>query len=402
VQSKGEGEGFFHIDRRIWKLVCDRSDINVAAAYLGIATGTGSGNRVSFWSAQAIEKFTGLHNVRATAAIRELIAAGFVRLRDDSSRTRPIYELQSYLDIVGGLQRTVCSDGPEAKVLAALRRGRNLSPKEEVIARRLAVAGIIFCEGGDKFSSDPPPAEPAAQLIWLPNTLFTGTAQRESSPVKRLRSLGDLNALRLLIDLYQAQNLSADGGISRAALRHEYERKKCGERGKHIIWRFKSKQSLALCHSSTKTFWDPKMANNLIFSTLETLKSMALLEIVPHLVENANNDCEPIHGFGWDGAGEDLEMELGRAADQAAQHMLGEARLYTAVTEDGIEMMAPVWNTQANVQMVGVYRLTYRPHTQMTADWCRRMNERAVEWLGIYQQLNPPAIARPPIALEGW
>jgi hypothetical protein len=38
----------------------------------------------------------------------------------------------------------------------------------------------------------------------------------------------------------------------------------------------------------------------------------------------------------------------------------------------------------------------------MTADWCRRMNERAVEWLGIYQQLNPPAIARPPIALEGW
>jgi hypothetical protein len=176
VQSKGEGEGFFQIDRRIWKLVCDRSDLNVAAAYLGIATGTGSGNRVSFWSAQAIEKFTGLHNVRATAAIRELIAAGFVRLRDDSSRTRPIYELQSYLDIVGGLQRTVCSDGPEAKVLAALRRGRNLSPKEEVIARRLAVAGIIFCEGGDKFSSDPPPAEPAAQLIWLPNTLFTGTA----------------------------------------------------------------------------------------------------------------------------------------------------------------------------------------------------------------------------------
>jgi hypothetical protein len=352
VQSKGEGEGFFHIDRRIWKLVCDRSDINVAAAYLGIATGTGSGNRVSFWSAQAIEKFTGLHNVRATAAIRELIAAGFVRLRDDSSRTRPIYELQSYLDIVGGLQRTVCSDGPEAKVLAALRRGRNLSPKEEVIARRLAVAGIIFCEGGDKFSSDPPPAEPAAQLIWLPNTLFTGTAQRESSPVKRLRSLGDLNALRLLIDLYQAQNLSADGGISRAALRHEYERKKCGERCKHIIWGFKSKQSLALCHSSTKTFWDPKMANNLIFSTLETLKSTGLLEIVPHLVENANNDSEPIHGFGWDGAGEDLEMELGRAADQAAQHMLGEARLYTAVTEDGIEMMAPVWNTQANVQMV--------------------------------------------------
>lgn len=54
--------------------------------------------------------------------------------------------------------------------------------------------------------------------------------------MKRLRSLGDLNALRLLIDLCQAQNLSADGGISRAALRHEYERKKCGERCKHIIW----------------------------------------------------------------------------------------------------------------------------------------------------------------------
>lgn len=255
----------FHIDRRIWKFVCDRSDINVAAAYLGIATGTASGNRVSFGQRKRLRSspdFTTFVQPRRLES--SSLPASFASETILLVRAR-FMSCSLYLDIVGGLQRTVCSDGPEAKVLTALRRGRNLSPKEEVIARRLAVAGIIFCEGGDKFSSDPPPAEPAAQLIWPPNTLFTGTAQRESSPVKRLRSLGDLNALRLLIDLYQAQNLSADGGISRAALRHEYERKKCGERCKHIIWGFKSKQSLALCHSSTKTFWDPKMANNLIF-----------------------------------------------------------------------------------------------------------------------------------------
>jgi hypothetical protein len=107
--------------------------------------------------------------------------------------------------------------------------------------------GVMWREG-NIYTLDPPPVESAAELIWLPNTLVTGTVQGETSPVKRLRSRGDIWALRLLIDLYQAHNLSADGGISREVLRHEYERKKYGQRGRHVVWGFTSKQHLANFH----------------------------------------------------------------------------------------------------------------------------------------------------------
>jgi len=197
------GEGFFHIDRRIWKLLCDRQDMNMAAAYLCIATGTGGGNRISFWSAQAVEKYTGLHNSRATATIGELIAADFVHRGEKSSQTRPVYELQTYQTIVEAMLRAACVDETLECVTARVRHGSNLSPVDRRGADRLVKMGVMWREG-NRYTLDPPAVESAAELIWLPNTLVTGTTQGEASPVKRLRSRGDIWALRLLIDLYQA------------------------------------------------------------------------------------------------------------------------------------------------------------------------------------------------------
>jgi hypothetical protein len=385
------GEGFFHIDRRIWKLLCDRQSMNMAVAYLCIATGTGGGNRTSFWSAQAVEKYTGLHNTRATAAIGELIAADFVRRGEESRRTRPLYELQTYPTIVEAMLKAACVDETLECAMERVRKDLNMSSVDRRRADRLVDMGVMW-RVGNRYSLDPPQVESAAELIWLPNTLVTG-AQSEASPVKRVRSRGDIWALRLLIDLYHAQNLSADGGINREVLRFEYERKKYGQRGHHVVWGFTARKGFAYPHSSTKPFWDRKAAERLervpIWEAVETLTSMGLLVVVPHLVENAGATCEPIHGYGWGGAGELLEQNLGDAADEAARYMLGEERLYTAETIDGVEMMAPVWETQANVQMVGVFRLTYRPHTRLTSDWYRRMNEKAEEWLETYKRLGP-------------
>jgi hypothetical protein len=386
------GAGFFHIDRRVWKMLCDHKNINMAVAYLSIASGTGKGNVSSFWSAQAIEKYTGLHNTRAKTAIGELIASDFMRRGDKSSRTRPLYELQPYQTIMGTLQAKTFRDDYSVLILDAVRAGRKLSSNYKQWAEKWVADGVMW-KLGDKFSVTPPLAESAAELIWLPNTLVTGTAKAEASPVKRLRSRGDIWALRLLIDLYQAQNLSADGGISRKVLKHEYERKKYGERGHHVVWGFKSKQSWASHHSSTKIFWDRKAAEkpneNPIWDSLKALQSMGLLTVVPHLVENASDDCEPIHGFGWNGTGEEIERELGEAADVAGRYIIGEQRLYTAETVDAVDMLVPVWETQVDVQMVGVYRLTYRPHTQLTADWQRRMHLKASEWMEIYKKIGP-------------
>jgi len=285
--------------------------------------------------------------------------------------------------------RVACVDETLECAAARVRQDLNLSPVDRSRADRLVKMGVMWREG-NRYTLNPPPVESAAELIWLPNTLVIG-AQGEASPVKRLRSHGDIWALRLLIDLYQAHNLSADGGISREVLRYEYDRKRYGQRGRHVIWGFTPKQGLASSHSSTETFWARKASGhpNPIWDAIGALVSMGLLIAVPHLVENANATCEPIHGYGWNGSGEPLEQSLGEAADEAARHMLGEERLYTAETVDGVEMMAPVWETQANVQMVGVYRLTYRPHTRMTADWYRRMNEKATEWLEAYKRLDP-------------
>jgi hypothetical protein len=324
------GTGFFHIDRRTWKDLCDRGNINMAVSYLTIATGTGSGNCLSSWSAQAIERYTGIHNTRAAIAIKELIGANFIQLAERSSRTRPKYELQ---------------------------------PSSE----------------GGAFAED---------LIWLPNTLITGTTNGERSPIGRIRSRGDIVSLRLLVDLYHAQHLGADGGICRKVLWQKFERKKCGERGRHIVWGFAPGEQCASTHSSTEFFWT--IREDALWTALESLEDMRLLEVVPHLVENASSDCEPIHGFGWDGAGERIERELGEAADEAGRRILGPLHLNVAEKVDGLQMFAPAWDTQPNVQMVGVFRLTYRPHTKRTAEWYRRLESKALEWIEEYEQIGRP------------
>jgi hypothetical protein len=308
----------------------------MAISYLTIAAGTGHCNRLSFWSAHAIEKYTGLHSIRASEAIKSLIADDHVRLGEKSVRTRPRYQLQPY-------------------------------------------------EGGGTV--------PAEDLIWLPNTVVTGTVRGEASPAKRLRSRGDLDALRLFIDLYQVQHLSAEGGISRKVLYQEYEREKYGERGGHVVWGFTAGRLWANPHPSTEFFWEPQAEEkgdcSPIWDALETMIAEGLLEIVPHLVETPELDCELIHGFGWNGVGEPIEQELAKLADAAGRYIIGDLRIGIA-ERAGVQLFAPAWGTRPDVQMVGVYRLTYRPQTELTADWYRRMNEAAADWMTVYAQIGPP------------
>jgi hypothetical protein len=41
------------------------------------------------------------------------------------------------------------------------------------------------------FLAEPPMIEEEPNLIWLPNSLVTGTHRKEASPIKRLRSRGE-------------------------------------------------------------------------------------------------------------------------------------------------------------------------------------------------------------------
>jgi hypothetical protein len=130
---------------------------------------------------------------------------------------------------------------------------------------------------------------------------------------------------------------------------------------------------------------------NKLWETIGTLEQMGLIAAIPHLVENSSPISEPMHGFALHGGGEPIEQEIAAAADRAGRYIIGEQRLYTAKMVDGVNALVPVWDTQADVQMVGIYRLTYRPQTKLTSDWYRRIAENAEDWLEIYRRLGPPA-----------
>ena len=79
--------------------------------------------------------------------------------------------------------------------------------------------------------------EKEGDSIWLPKALIEGAAN-EVAPVSRLRQTQDVMTLRLLVELYSAQNLREDGGISTKVLFQEYSRQRAGERGIHVVWDF--------------------------------------------------------------------------------------------------------------------------------------------------------------------
>ncbi len=81
---------FFAIDRNVWPQVCDLG-LNEAISYVVIAAGTGKSHIVSNWSAEAIERRTGMHHVRAKEAIGRLVENGLMSVTPNGKLRR--YEL---------------------------------------------------------------------------------------------------------------------------------------------------------------------------------------------------------------------------------------------------------------------------------------------------------------------
>src|SRR5690606_36450901 len=113
-------------------------------AYLVLARGTGGDNRTTSWSTNAIETYTGIGRPRAIKAIEALLSAGFVTKRRGGSR--PQYFIE-------------------------------------------------------------PDGSPDPDWIWLPNALIDGAAD-EAPPVERVGQSHNLGALRLLVELYGAHDLT--------------------------------------------------------------------------------------------------------------------------------------------------------------------------------------------------
>jgi hypothetical protein len=326
---------FFAIDRRNWAKACD-CGINEAAAYLVLACGTGRDNRTTSWSCEAVHKCTGLVWSRGKQAIESLCRAGLIGRAEAHTRQQPRYE-----------------------VLPFIPSGKAVTDQND-------------------------------ELIWLANAIVTGTSAGEMSPVYRLRSAGDGWALRLFVDLYHAQNLREDGGISPRMLWLNFERKNLGESGIYNLWGFKAgNKSLRWTgpFNSHRKRSGPA-ENHPVWASVGLLEQMGLFTYVPHLLENDSLQAEIIHPLGIGGNGEEpIETEIGEAARAAAKRMCAKWVTQRAEHEQ-FEILCPVERTLPNVQLAGIARLRYRPRTTLTGGWFANLQESGRLAKEKYEQLG--------------
>jgi hypothetical protein len=386
--DSGTGDGFFAVDRRTWARVCGRG-LNPAVAYLVLARGTGKSNRESAWSVMAIENYTAISRSRAHDAVSALMEDGVVRkLRDG---TRPKYELVPWHLVPGSDPRPPLSSYEQSAVDKALQ-GKKLSRWDTTTLADAVKKGWLIDDSDGKYSIAPRP-DTDPDWIWLPNELVTGAAA-ETPPIELVRQVQDVMTLRLFIDLYHAQNLREDGGISREFTFQRYERVQVGQQAQYSIWGFRFQHETVcwdgptLCHRRDELTEAEKTAGKNpavdFFRRMEQLVDVSLIEWVPHLFESDESEAEIIHALGIAGS-DSLEDRIGLAAEEAGVAMLNDEQRKYAESR-GLQL-APVLRHLANVQMIGIARLRYRPHTKLTAAWWKDLNTKGEKYLAQYEAL---------------
>jgi hypothetical protein len=401
--------GFFAVDRRTWARTCSLG-MNAAVAYLVLARGTARDNHTTAWSVQAVEKYTSISRGRAQQALELLAKNGLIEVLREG--TRPKYRLRSAHEVPGceGYPPPAL-DNVERRLLEQLCGGETwVSDKggkawghnnPRTIADKLVRKGWARRMDNNHFAPIVYDAEAAAQpdWIWLPNELVTGAAG-EVPPVELVRQVQDVMTLRLLIDLYHAQNLRDDGGISRGIIRRAYERFEVGRQAQFTVWGFRYRNGWVTwtgpvkCHRreelTEQEIASGKNAAVDYFRREEQLVDLGLIEWVPTLVEGEGLEGEIIHPCGMAQSGS-LEDLLGWAAHEAARSMLTDRQREWAAEQE--LRLAPVPRHIANVQMVGIARLRYRPKTRKTAAWWADLQAKGEGFLRRYEVLIAPELA---------
>ncbi|HYZ61447.1 MAG TPA: hypothetical protein VE650_03260 [Acetobacteraceae bacterium] len=402
--SGGSTGDFFAVDRRAWAYVC-RLGMNPAVAYLVLARGTGGDNRTTKWSVNAIERRTSISRSRAAKAIADLEQAKVV-IRDPASRSdRPKYKITPAHEIPGceGFPPAALDAG-EREMMKRISSGVSSfsgmhTPERSfgnrcpsTVLRSLAAKGWAQVVGHDTYKFAPYDAEAAAKpdWIWLPNALVDG-AGAETAPVELVRLTGSAPTLRLLVDLYGAQNLDEDGGIHFRHIRQEYERLKVGERGPYVVWGFVPRKFRG---RPDAPFIAPHLAGKEdeegwkgFWACWDRLYGLGLVELVDHLVHANTAEGEVIHPMAFDGTGLEVEREVARAAERAALTMITQGQ-HDWAAKQGVATLAPVLRHIEGVQMFGIARLRYRPRTSRTLAFAAReaeWRELAVRMAAIVQ-----------------
>jgi len=384
-------KGFFSVDRGAFRCAA-AGGLNSAIAYLVLARGTGRDNRTTQWSANAIEKYTGISRPNAKKAVADLLERGIWKKTREGKH--PIYLAISGNEIPCGPFTAV-----EQKVLAAIRHGE-LLPHDSAVEALKAKGFIQAIKSGGNKQAMRVNEEAVATLakpvpVWLPNALVEGAAD-EVPPIELVRQTRSLPAIRLLVELYEVQFLPIYGGIPRDLLRVEFDRLRVGERGPFMVWGFREKHHVASSSLARPFFtgqvktredgtsldegWDASF-----WPAVETLTALGLIVPVGMLLDGEDSEAEIMHSYGVNG-GEPAERELAGVAHEAAAAMMSDEQLWRAEIE-GYPHLVPVQKHIAKAALVEVFRLRYRPHTSASAAWYAQMKESTAEWLARYQAI---------------
>ncbi len=206
--------------------------MNPALLYLVLARGSDALNTTTSWSANALQKYTGVARSRAKVAREVLVSSEYVNRL--SGGNNPKYELP--------------------------RSPRFQAKQDE---------------------------------IWLPNELVTGAAG-EVTAIERIRQTADVMRLKLLIDLYRQQNLVDDCGIARACVYESFSRKKIAESGIYTVWGF-SRGELCCYQHNEAVLPHQSGGEELFLDRFRTLLELGLVVITPYLCESDIPDAEIIH-----------------------------------------------------------------------------------------------------------
>lgn len=354
--SKGN-KGFFAIDPTKWAKACDLG-MKPACAYLVLARFTGPDNVTTSASTNAVENYSNLSRSRSKESIDVLCKQGLIEKVKDG--THPRYKIQ-----LGSTTKE-----PPASTPAQLRRKAQREKLKES-----------------------EPQEVQRNGIWLPNSIVDGVVGAPS-PLQQLRQTQDVMTLRLFVELYSGQNLIEDLGVSRQILFQQYKRTLVAEFAEWNIWGFDLDGTRGGYHPVAKSHYtqgkwnitkgdfevDPKA----FFARVKQLEDLGLLQWVPVVFESDSFDAEPMFELG------DPTSVVPSAADEAADALLAKrfgSETAVAKEVEPFDFYLPVLRHVSKVQVIGVGRLRYRPHTSMTSTWWRNHKEKEERVISIFKQV---------------
>lgn len=321
---------FYAIDQASFIAACNLG-INPACAYLTIACGTGRKNDSSRWSSKAVATRLAMRWESAKDSISSLISGGL--MSNIGTTARPIY-----------------------RITTAAERGEQ--------------------------------SEEDAQRIWLPNTIVMGAAE-EVPPILKLRQTQDVMTLRLFVELYLAQNLLEDGGVSTKVYYQAYRRERIGAWKQYAVFGFSRECGYVAWGDAAKPHrrdqltdeekTEGKNAGVDFFDRLSRLKKLGLVEEIAYLYDGPKG--EPIIPMSGDGSSP-TEYQLWSSAVEAASLMVTDGQRQYA-ERMGHELL-PVLSHIEQATLIGVLRMRYRPQTKLTATWFAKREESCLEMQAIF------------------